>query len=68
MFHTPASLDDNVQQFLRLAEAKKILADLNKILCLTAFNPTAFNPFFLLAVLTSFGILSWHHHFGKFAS
>ena len=65
MFKTPAGLDDNVQQFLRLEEAEKILADLNKILRLTAFNPTAFNPCFLLAVLTSFGILSLHHYFSK---
>ena len=63
MFHTPAFLDDNVQQFLRLAEAKKILADLNKILHLTAFNPRVSNPCFPLAVLTSLGtcgILVWH--------
>ena len=65
MFQTPAVLDDNVQEFLRLEEAEKILADLNKILRLTAFNPTVFNPCFLLAVLASFGILSLHHYFSK---
>jgi len=61
MFQTPAVLDDNVQEFLRLEEAEKILADLNKILRLTAFNPTVFNPCFLLAVVASYGILSLHH-------
>jgi len=55
MFHPPGGLNDNVQQFLTLAEAQKILADLNKILHNTAFNPRVSNPCFLLAVLISFG-------------
>jgi len=55
MFHPPAGLNDNVQQFLSLAEAQKILADLTKILHKTAFNPRVSNPCFLLAVLISFG-------------
>ena len=68
MFHTPAGLDDNVQQFLRLEEAEKILTDLNNILRSTAFNPpTFYNPWFLLAVLASYGILSWHHYLSKLA-
>jgi len=57
MFPFPASLNDNVQQFLSLAEAQKILTDLNKILHKTAFNPRASNPCFLLALLASFGSL-----------
>ena len=55
MFHPPASLTENVQQFLRLAEAEKILADLNQILHKTAFNPSPCSPCFLLALLASFG-------------
>jgi len=55
MFHTPAGLNDNVQHFLSLAEAQKILADLNKILHNTAFNPRVSNPCFLIAVLISLG-------------
>ena len=54
MFHPPASLNDSVQQFLMLAEAQKILADLNQILHKTAFNPRISNPCFLLAVLSTF--------------
>jgi len=54
MFHPPGSLNDNVQQFLMLAEAQKILADLNQILHKTAFNPRISNPCFLLAVLSTF--------------
>ena len=67
MFHTPASLNDIVQHFLRLSEAKKILAELNKILHLTVFNPRVSNPCFPLALLASLGtcgILIWHHNFG----
>ena len=55
MFHPPTGLNDNVQQFLSLEEARKILADLNKILHNTAFNPRVSNPCFLLAVLISLG-------------
>jgi len=55
MFHPPTGLNDNVQHFLSLAEAQKILADLNKILHNTAFNPRVSNPCFLLAVLISLG-------------
>ena len=54
MFHPPASLNDNVQHFLTLSEAQKILADLNQILHKTAFNPKPSNPCFLLAVLFTF--------------
>ena len=54
MFHPPGSLNDNVQQFLMLAEAQKVLADLNQILHKTAFNPRISNPCFLLAVLSTF--------------
>jgi len=55
MFHPPTGLSDNVQHFLSLAEAQTIVADLNKILHNTAFNPRVSNPCFLLAVLISFG-------------
>jgi len=55
MFHPPTGLNDNVQHFLSLAEAQTIVADLNKILHNTAFNPRVSNPCFLLAVLISFG-------------
>jgi len=54
MFHPPTGLNENVQQFLSLAEAQKIIADLNKILHNTAFNPRVSNPCFLLAVLVTF--------------
>ena len=54
MFHFPASLNENVQQFLSLAEAQKILTDLNQILQKTAFSPRISNPCFLLALLASF--------------
>lgn len=57
MFHPPTGLNENVQQFLSLDEAKKIIADLNKILHNTAFNPRISNPCFLLAVLASMGVL-----------
>ena len=50
MFHPPASLNDNVQHFLTLSEAQKILAELNQIL----HNPKPSNPCFLLAVLFTF--------------
>ena len=39
MFHPPPTLKDNVQQFLTLAEAQKILADLNQIFDKTTFHP-----------------------------
>ena len=55
MFHPPSGLNENVQQFLTLAEAQKILSDLNKILHRTAFNPRVSNPCFILAVLISLG-------------
>jgi len=55
MFHPPTGLNENVQHFLSLAEAQKIIADLNKILHKTAFNPRVSNPCFLLAVLISLG-------------
>ena len=55
MFHPPESLNENVQQFLSLAEAEKILADLNAILHRTAFSPGLCNPCFLLALLSSCG-------------
>ena len=56
MFHPPTGLNENVQQFLSLAEAQKILADLNKIIHKTAFSPNpCLNPCFLLAMLISFG-------------
>ena len=62
MFHQPASLNENVQQFLSLAEAQKILTDLNLILHTTGFSPRISNPCFLLALLASFGtvpVLVW---------
>ena len=63
MFHPPGGLNDNVQQFLTLAEAQKILADLNKILHKTAFNPRVSNPCFLIAVLISFGSIGMFSSF-----
>ena len=51
MFEPPTSLSENVQQFLELSEAQKIVADLNRILHRTAFNPKLTNPCFLLALL-----------------
>ena len=63
MFHTPASLNDIVQHFLRISEAKKILAELNKILHLTVFNPRVSNPCFLIAVLISFGSIGMFSSF-----
>ena len=56
MFHPPGSLNENVQQFLSLAEAQKILSDLNKILRKTSFSPKPSNPCLLLAFLASFGV------------
>ena len=38
MFLPPSTLKDNVQQFLTLAEAQKILADLNQIFDKTTFH------------------------------
>ena len=55
MFHPPESLNENVQQFLSLTEAQKILTDINAILHRTAFRPGPSNPCFLLALLSSFG-------------
>ena len=40
MFHPPSTLEENVQQFVTLDEAKKILADLNQILDRTKFYPS----------------------------
>ena len=58
MFNPVASLNENVQQFLSLAEAQKILADLNEILHKTGFSPKPSNPCFLLALLASFGTVA----------
>ena len=63
MFHPPTGLNENVQHFLSLAEAQKIIADLNKILHKTAFNPRVPNPCFLLAVLISFGSIGMFSSF-----
>ena len=57
MFEPPTSLSENVQQFLELSEAQKIVADLNRILHRTAFNPKLTNPCFLLALLFYFAFL-----------
>ena len=57
MFEPPTSLSENVQQFLELSEAQKIVADLNRILHRTAFNPKLTNPCFLLALLFYFMFL-----------
>ena len=57
MFEPPTSLSENVQQFLELSEAQKIVADLNRILHKTAFNPKLTNPCFLLALLFYFMFL-----------
>ena len=57
MFDPPTSLSENVQQFLELSEAQKIVADLNRILHKTAFNPKLTNPCFLLALLFYFAFL-----------
>ena len=58
MFNPIASLNENVQQFLSIAEAQKILADLNEILHKTGFSPKPSNPCFLLALLASFGTVA----------
>ena len=58
MFNPIASLNENVQQFLSLADAQKILADLNAILHKTGFSPKPSNPCFLLALLASFGTVA----------
>lgn len=57
MFDPPTSLSENVHQFLELSEAQKIVADLNRILHRTAFNPKLTNPCFLLALLFYFMFL-----------
>ena len=55
MFHPPESLNENVQQFLSLTEAQKILTDINAILHRTAFSPGCSNPCFLFGLLASCG-------------
>ena len=59
MFHPPSSLPEHVQHFLPLEEARRVLADLNRILHTTAFNPRASNPCFCLALLLSLGSMGY---------
>ena len=59
MFHPPSGLPEQVQHFLGLEDARRLLADLNRILHTTAFNPRVSNPCFCLALLLSFGSLGF---------
>lgn len=53
MFHPPSSLPPSVLEFLPLEEANHLLADLNRILQETGFNPGISNPCFLFAMFFS---------------
>ena len=53
MFHPPSSLPEEVQEFLGLEEARRVLAHLNHILHTTAFHPRG--PCLCLAIVMSMG-------------
>ena len=54
MFHPPSRLGDNVQHFLSMEEALRVLSTMNEILHETGFSNRFTNPCFMVAVAMSF--------------
>ena len=57
MFHPPTSLPPTTQPFLSLADAQKLLDDLNIILSETGFNGRPSNPWFFIAMFSGFATM-----------
>ena len=59
MFHppTPSHLGDHVQHFFSLAEAERVLSDMNEILHKTGFSMRPSNPCFMVAIAASFSVV-----------